>query len=428
MARTIFDGDVWASAKKTDTDHVVRPTSLELDDGWPTAQYPNRKWDNWAKLVVFEACQWLEEKGIFDWDANITYAQYAQVNYSGTIYISILGTNLNQQPDTATTYWQNFYDWLIEQADQTMVVADEASLGTGVVDGQIRGTVDGNLYTWDDTDTKWNGRSGNNYTSTPAFGNVQWSTGSIINISGGTYRYNGTTWDEIGGVTTGALERPIFQSVASSTQINLLGIGGYHLDGIGWVWWDGTLSYNFNNLAASTWSYLYIDKSSISNSGKITNSNLIDSTTAPTYSTSKGGWYNGDDRCIFGVYGLGASSYTQWTHKNDLISYDSSIINLSLTAAPTAWTDLTLSVPKISEDALLTFYSEFDTAGAYISARANGTSGTGHIVGRVTSTSTSDVNQSQITTDNTQKIEYSASATGSKIYIATSGFYLGKGI
>lgn len=428
MARTIFDGDVWASAKKADTDHVVRPTSLELDDGWPTAQYPNRKWDNWAKLAVFEACQWLEEKGVFDWDANITYAQYAQVNYSGTIYISILGTNLNQQPDTATTYWQNYYDWLIEKAGQTMVVADEASLGTGVVDGQIRGTVDGNLYTWDDTDTKWNGRSGNNYASTPAFGNIQWATGSIINIAGGTYRYNGTTWEEIGSVTIGALERPVFIANSASTQIDLQGPGGYHIDGTGWIWWTGTLSYNFTTLAASTISYLYIDESSLSGPGAITNSNLTDSTTAPTYDSTKGGYYNGNDRCIMAVYGLGASSYKVFDNDGEDVKYDEEITELSSQSITTTPLDVTLTVPSFVKRATITLFCEYTSFNTVIYARKNGSTSNGHIVGRVEVDTQASIEVTDFFIDSTLKLEIYVGSNSCDLNFYTNGFKLPKGM
>lgn len=429
MARTILDGDVWALAKKADTNNVVRPTSLEIADGWLTANYPNRKFENWAKLAIFEACQWIEEKGTFDWDSNITYAQYALVNYSGTIYISILASNLNQQPDTATTYWQNYYDWLVEKAGQTLIVADEASLGTGVYDGQFRGTVEGNFYSWDETDTKWNGRSGNYYASTPSFGNVQWAIGIVIHIAGGTYRYNGSTWEEIGEVSVGELNRPIFQAVASSTQLNMLGIGGYHLDGIGWVWWDGTLSYNFTTLANGVISYLYIDKSTITAPGKITNANLIDSTTAPTYNSTKGGRYNGDDRCIFAVHGLSSSSYKFFYHDGgERIQLDEPITALNNVAITATWTDLILAIPSFCSIAGLSFLHTYDTASCYAAYRNNGSSSAGFLVGRVTSSVTESIEITDVYADSSLTIEYHATASGSSLTIKINSWLLGKGM
>jgi hypothetical protein len=429
MARPIFDNDIWGETVKAYTDELDRPTSIDIGNGWLEDNYPTREYENWAKWIVFSACQWFEEKGFFDWDSNITYAQYALVNYSGVIYISILGTNLNQQPDTATTYWTNFYDWLIGQAGQTMVVANEAALGTGVIDGQIRGTVDGNLYTWDDTDTKWNARAGNIYSTTPAFGNVQFSAGTTTTISGATWRYNGTTWEEIGSVIVGALERPEFGPNASSTQIDLKGPAGYHLDGIGWVWWDGTIAYNFTTLAASTMSYLYIDKSTITGPGKITASNLIDSTTAPSYSSTKGGEYNGDDRCIMGVYGLGATSYEQFEHDgSDFIQYSSQISEVSSTAITTGGVDYALTVPAFVKKVKVNFRLNYTSATVLAYLRKGGSTVSGHIVSWVTATVVIDTGNSSIILDGSQQINVYGSAAGAIFWLNTNGFYLGHGM
>ena len=427
MVRTIFDGDVWASAVKGDSGEVVRPSSGDLDDGWLIATYPNRKYDNWAKLAIFEACQWIEEKGTFDWDSNITYAVGALVNSAGVTYIGIQAGNLNKTPASEPTWWTNYYDWLIEQAGKTMVVASEAALGTGVIDGQLRGVSGGNLYTWNNGDTKWDGRDGNVYSSTPAFGNVQFKTGTVITITGATWRYNGTTWEEVGSVITGALERPEFTANDASTQIDLLGPGGYHLDGIGWVWWTGTLAYNFTTLAASTWSYLYIDHSSITGPGKITNSKLTDSTTAPSYSSTKGGWYNGDDRCIFAVYGVGAGSYTFFRNRSDLVTYGQDIEDVAGVAVTTGGTDHTLTAPAFCRQALATFRVIENTSGAIVMQKETGISGNGNEVGRTPPGATDSFNQTISDLNSSQSLNLHANVNGTDAYVRINGWYLPKG-
>jgi hypothetical protein len=428
MPRTIFDGDVWARAVKGDTGEVSRPTSNVLDDGWLTGTYPNRKHENWAKLALFEACQWIEEKGFFDWDDGITYGTGAIVNYSGITYISILATNLNQQPDTATTYWTNYYDWLIAQAGQTMVVADETALGAGVIDGQIRGTEGHNFYTWDDGTSKWIARSGNVYSSVPGFANVTFPPGTIANYQGGTWRYDGATWSEVAAVITGRANRPIFEANESSTQLDLEGAAGYHLEGRGWVHWLGTIAYSFTSLTASTWTYLYIDYSSVAGPGIITASNFIDSTTAPTYNSSKGGWYNGDDRCIFAAYGLGSASYKIFYHNGDDIHYDEKIADYNADPVPSTWTDVTLTVPAMTVKALVTFQLFYDTASVVVSWRKNGSSSAGHVSVRASATSTSEYNQTPVYVDDAQKIEISGSVNDGVFGINTNGYSLPKGM
>ena len=69
------------------------------------------------------------------------------------------------------------------------------------------------------------------------------------------------------------------------------------------VYWDSTLSFDSTD-ADTHWYYLYIDDSAIVVSGTnaLTASELTSSTTAPSWSNAKHGWYNGLDRCIFAYY------------------------------------------------------------------------------------------------------------------------------
>lgn len=430
MAREKSLGDIWGSDLYGDSDELDRPTSLEIADGLIEAQYPTREWINWIYYFVTNNVEFLESEGFFEWDAGITYRQYGIARSAGILYISLQAANVNKTPASEPTWWQNLYDWLIEEAGQTLTVADEAALGTGVIDGQLRGTAAGNLYTWNDGDTKWDGRDGNDYATTPAFGNVQFNNGTLVTINDITFRYNGTTWEEIGAVTVGRFDRPEFISNDSSTQIDLKGPAGYHLDGKGWVWWTGTLAYDFTTLASTVWSYLYLDESAITGPGKITASELIDSTTAPTYDSTKGGWYNGNDKCIFTVYGTGASSYTTFRNRNDLVTYEERIIDLASTAVVVSpGTSYSLTAPAFCRQSLVTLAGFYTSASAAIFQREAGSTLNGHLALRLTSgTAERSIIQQVIDISSSQQVNLYADVAGSNAAISTDGFFLPKGM
>ena len=115
------------------------------------------------------------------------------------------------------------------------------------------------------------------------------------------------------------ITRPRFFAYESSTQIDLLGPGSYPLYGVGRVGFYGAISYDFTSLSDGFWTYLYIDASTVTGPGIITSANLTDSSVAPIYDDSKGGWYNGDDLCIFAVYGA-IAGYLYFSNTGDFVS------------------------------------------------------------------------------------------------------------
>ena len=74
------------------------------------------------------------------------------------------------------------------------------------------------------------------------------------------------------------------------------------------VYWNSTLSFDSTD-SGSQWYYLYLDDSAIVTHGSplLTAAEFINSTTAPTWSDAKHGWYNGNDRCIFAYYVVSGS-------------------------------------------------------------------------------------------------------------------------
>jgi hypothetical protein len=69
-------------------------------------------------------------------------------------------------------------------------------------------------------------------------------------------------------------------------------------------------------LGTSCWQYIYIDDSAVVTAGTnlLTQVELLNSTTAPTYSVTKQGLYNGLDRCIFFVYINAAGEVSEFYH------------------------------------------------------------------------------------------------------------------
>lgn len=65
-----------------------------------------------------------------DWSAGTTYAAGFAVTYSGTVYVSKVGSNTGNQPDTSPTQWE---DQTTFYADQVLAVQVKYTGGNGAV-------------------------------------------------------------------------------------------------------------------------------------------------------------------------------------------------------------------------------------------------------------------------------------------------------
>jgi hypothetical protein len=77
------------------------------------------------------------------------------------------------------------------------IVANDAALGTGGTDGELRITLDnGNVYTWDDGNSKWRIRSGNTYAGEPSAVTYTVGTGTrVFDSTAGVWKeYSGAAW------------------------------------------------------------------------------------------------------------------------------------------------------------------------------------------------------------------------------------------
>lgn len=184
--------------------------------------------------------------------------------------------------------------------------------------------------------------------------------------------------------------------------------------------WDSALTYNFGsggsnagseNLGASEIHYLYIDDSELSGS-TITAARLINNTTAPTFSATELGWYNGNDKCIGAFLTDGSSNLLEFIHTNDIFWYANHIQELT-DGSNTAFTDvdMTSSVPRFATKIKLFAISSSgngQTGEAYW--RTNGqTSSTGHFIGthaRSNNRLSYIDNQFDVVSDSLQVIEY----------------------
>lgn len=136
-----------------------------------------------------------------DWDAEdyIVVANYAA-----------LGTGDHDGQTKLTADTQAIYSWDAGTTSWKFVAtipttADATSLGslTGVHDGQqVTCQDNGNRYTWDDGNTKWRVMSGNIYAGEPSDSTYTIETGCIIydNTALCLKRYNGNRFEEIRGL------------------------------------------------------------------------------------------------------------------------------------------------------------------------------------------------------------------------------------
>ena len=98
-----------------------------------------------------------------------------------------------------------------------------------------------------------------------------------------------------------------------------IGAGSYYHVGTSSqvVYWNSKLTFQLqsggsnaasDDYGADGWHYIYLDDSAIVTQGAalLDADCFLNDTTAPAWSETKHGWYNGDDRCIFAVYETGS--------------------------------------------------------------------------------------------------------------------------
>ena len=139
------------------------------------------------------------------------------------------------------------------------------------------------------------------------------------------------------------------------------------------VYWAGTYGFVFGSggsngdsedLGASEWHYLYIDGSAIGSDNLIASaSKFVNSTTAPTWSSTQKGWYNGADLCIFAVYTTVGSVITMFAMNKDLVQYQGEKGAFGPADVANDWSSTaTFIVPAFCRQVLAKFLYDYQNA------------------------------------------------------------------
>lgn len=283
----------------------------------------------------------------------------------------------------------------------------------------------------------------------------------IPDISGNANKYlqvnsgaTATQWSAIR--QKGYVQKAKFE-YSSSTAI-LIGAGEYELDDGSNpenFSWDSQLTFTLgpggsnsssSSIGTNEWQYIYMDQSNISASPLVAGS-FLNSTTAPTYSQTKHGWYNGNDRCIFAVWiDNNGVIFQFWHDGNEAVGYSDSYRNdtgnirlgRSNSVMYNTWSSpLRLEIPAFANKALVTFYGDGTALTGNITKyffRTNGattTSPGGHVIAKVEDDEAEwNVNGIQLFTDSSQQIQLYADAnnTSQSIEVMTMGYFLPGGM
>ena len=241
--------------------------------------------------------------------------------------------------------------------------------------------------------------------------------------------------------TIGTVGPPNHRSLFAYSDADTItiGAGSYFHDGTTrqTVFWDAAITFDLGSggsnagstdLGASEWHYIYLDDSAIVTQG---NSELdadcfLNSTTAPSWSATKHGWYNGADRCIFAVLTNGSNQVTEFFHYGDFVSYADSIQDVTSADIDQTWTDATLTIPAFSTMAKATFAGTYGSDSKTFLWRKNGQTGTtGHYIMTINSANVSEFIQVNVITDTSQKIETKSTVAGNSVIDEyTDGWYL----
>jgi hypothetical protein len=235
------------------------------------------------------------------------------------------------------------------------------------------------------------------------------------------------------GAIPGFAQRAKFiYSTAANVLVNA---GVYHHQGTSEqiVYWDSQLTVTIT--ASTGWNYLYLDDSAIVTAGTnlLTASELIFSTTAPTWSDSKHGWYNGNDRCIFATYASSANTQLEFFHNRDFVQFANNVNARSISDLDTTWTDVTLRLPGFCREGQASFEwgNAASNQGARCMVRVNGQSGTvGHgILHGIAIAADFGVDVLRVITDSTQKIECKMSVSNNcTLGVDTMGWVFPEGM
>lgn len=242
----------------------------------------------------------------------------------------------------------------------------------------------------------------------------------------------------------GALQRPQFDH--SDTDTLLISSGWYEHNGTSQqiCYWDSQLTFELgpagsnadsSAIGTSEWQYLYLDDSAIVTAGTnlLTASEFVASTTAPTWSQAKHGWYNGNDRCIFAGYINSAGNFFIWRHDGGrYVMFDESWNMRALADLDTTHEIVTLNIPGFATKAQVNIrgYANAAAAAADLYIGVQGTTNDGVYVGLTQSgDGAREYNTFEVFTDSSQQVEIWHSVDGDhQAALSINGWYLPRGM
>ena len=265
----------------------------------------------------------------------------------------------------------------------------------------------------------------------------------IPDISGNGLKYlqvnsgaTATQWSSIrqrGYVSRATIE------YSSATAI-LIGAGEYEVDDGSTptnYYWDSQLTFtigsggsNASSSAAGTsqWQYLYIDDSAISASPLVAAS-FLNSTTAPTYSHTKHGWYNGSDRCIFAFYIDSSGNIAQWFHDGGDYVLNSSIFAEGSLGASTSWQTETITIPDFANKAECNMYMvNHASSHSYQYWRVNGTTPTNAHLLSITEGDETETMANNVTVYVDSNKQFQVLTNNATVSTQTAGYFLPGGM
>ncbi len=190
------------------------------------------------------------------------------------------------------------------------------------------------------------------------------ASGDTIAVpAGATFDITGaaTSGFPAGGIQASEIKgwriRPVF-TWASTTTMKLNGSFAYqHVGTTTQILTGSEVTFTRSDTSGTAqFNYLYIDDSAVVAAGNatITASELISSPTAPTLNTTKGGFYNGNDRCIYAfkqdasnnIYREGRVSQigNYGTVRTD---YTNQFVNVSGSSFGTGWRSYTMGTDTL---------------------------------------------------------------------------------
>lgn len=232
-----------------------------------------------------------------------------------------------------------------------------------------------------------------------------WSDADTITLETATYEHNGTTQ----------------QTVYWNSQI-VFNAGDNSADS----------NPDSSALGNNEKHYIYIDDSAVVASGSpiLTDSELLNSTTAPTWNDAKQGRYNGNDKCIGAFVTDGSGNILEFHHDGGrFIQWDAHIEDVPPEAiASASWETKTLTAPF--EKIMCIIRSGYGgTGAANLFYRITGSSGTGILLCACSVNTSGDYTRSELYTNSSGQIDlkYSAEVDNTAL-VYTAGFYLPVGM